>query len=305
MDSLVGFALKERFAKVKKLKSKLSEIKGLIDWETFDSLFPERETGPGRPPYSRVLMVKVLFLQSWYGLSDEETEYQINDRLSFQEFLEFPKTVPDFTTIWYFREEIKELQLEKKIWDELQRQISSRNLKVKKGVIQDATFVTADPGMTRSGLEGRGDEAKTSRSKDGTWAKKGKKSSFGFKLHTKVRRGSKIIEGLDVTPANIHDGDVDLATPDDIMYRDKGYTGKQTVAIGDGTMKRGKLTVKQQQRNNRICKKRKEGEHPFGTMKRSLKAGHTRLTTTARVFTQQLFVCFAYNLHRLRFLLSS
>lgn len=304
MDSLVGFALKERFKDVLRLKSSLFEIKGLIDWNAFQSLFPERKQGPGRPQYDRVLMIKVLFLQSWYGLSDEEVEYQITDRLSFQEFLDFPQNIPDFTTVWYFREELRELQLDDKIWDELQRQISSKNLTVKKGVIQDATFITAEPGKTRSGLEGRGSEAKTSRSKDGTWAVKGKKSYFGFKLHTKVRRGIKIIEKIAVTPANKHDNNVDLANPEDIMYRDKGYTGSTTCAIGDGTMKKGKLSIREQLRNKRISKQRKEGEHPFGTMKRALKAGTTKLTTTPRVYTQQLFVCFTYNILRLRFLLS-
>ena len=33
------------------------------------------------------MMFKVLVLQRYYNLSDEQTEYQINDRLSFQKFL--------------------------------------------------------------------------------------------------------------------------------------------------------------------------------------------------------------------------
>ena len=56
------------------------------------------------------------------------------------------------------------------------------NLKVKKGIIQDATFITADPGHAKKDKP-RGDEAKTRRSKDGTWAKKGSKSFFGYKLN--------------------------------------------------------------------------------------------------------------------------
>jgi len=35
---------------------------------------------------------------------------------------------------------------DKKIWQELQRQLDSKGLKVKKGVIQDATFITSNPG---------------------------------------------------------------------------------------------------------------------------------------------------------------
>ena len=69
-------------------------------------------------------------------------------------------------------------------------------------------------------------------------------------------------------------------------------------------MKRGNLTPHERLRNRRIAKKRCRGEHPYGTMHRSFKAGRTRLTTLARVFIQHVFVCMAYNVHRLRFLLN-
>jgi IS5 family transposase len=50
-------------------------------------------------------------------------------------------------------------------------------LKIKKGVIQDATFITADPGHVKADKP-RGYEAKTRTSKDGIWAKKNSKSYF-------------------------------------------------------------------------------------------------------------------------------
>ena len=37
----------------------------------------------GRPPYDEVLMFRTLVLQTLYTLSDDQTEYQIRDRLSF------------------------------------------------------------------------------------------------------------------------------------------------------------------------------------------------------------------------------
>ncbi len=153
-------------------------------------------------------------------------------------------------------------------------------------------------------MNGRGRQAKTSRSKDGSWTKKGKKSIFGFKAHTKMQRGSKIIEEVAVTTAKTHDGSIDLAKEDEINYRDKGYSGCNTKAKGNGTMKKGKLSIREKLRNKRIAKKRAEGEHPYGTMHRSFKAGRTKLTTIPRVFVQQVFVCMAYNIHRLRFLVN-
>lgn len=305
MNTLTDFALREKYEKVKKLRSRLEEMEKLFDWDKFVALFPERETTVGRPAYERKLMIKCFFLQSWYTLSDEELEYQLYNRLDFQQFLDFPRTIPDYSTIWRFREELTELNVIDKIWNEQKRQLAQYNIKVKEGKIQDATFIEADPGKKNSGINNRGREAKTSRSRDGSWTKKGNKSHFGFKSHTKMQRGSKIIEEVAVTTAKTHDGKIDLAEEDDVMYRDKGYTGCKTKARGDATMKRGKLSIREKLRNKRIAKKRSEGEHPFGTIQRSFKGGRTKLTTVPRVFVQQVFVCMAYNLHRLRFLVNS
>ncbi len=56
----------------------------------------------GRPPYDAVLMFKVLVLQTLYTLSDDQTEYQLRDRLSFMRFvgLALHDPVPDAKTIW-------------------------------------------------------------------------------------------------------------------------------------------------------------------------------------------------------------
>lgn len=305
MENLIDFALREKYAEVKKLNSKLETVKKILDWNAFLKCFPDSESNRGRPAFDKILMIRSLFLQSWYSISDQELEFQIKDRLSFQQFLEYPETVPDYTTFWRFREELCEGDTIDKIWSELQRQINQKNLKIEKGAIQDARFIQADPGKTNSGLENRGREARTARSKDGTWTKKDNKSYFGFKLHIKTRRGSKIIEEVGVTTASTHDNKIDLANDNDIIYRDKAYTGTETKAIGNASMIRGNLSVWEILRNKRISKKRCQGEHPFGTMHRSFHAGRTKLTTIPRVFVQQTFVCIAYNVHRLRFLLGT
>lgn len=303
MRNLIDFAMKNKYEQVKNLRPRLEKMKKIIDWKKFISLFPGKDSNLGRPAYEKILMTRILFLQSWYSISDEELEFQIYDRLSFQQFLDYPKSIPDYTTIWRFREELTEGDLIEKIWAELQRQIDEKKIKIKKGVVQDASFIVADPGKKNSGMNGRGREAKTSRSKDGSWTKKGKKSFFGFKSHIKVQRGSKIIKEVAVTTAKTFDGNVDLAKPNEVVYRDRCYTGSKTKAKGNGSMKRGKLTLKQQFRNKRISRKRCQGEHPFATIHRSFKGGWTKLTTIPRVFVQQVMVCAAYNTYRLEFLL--
>ena len=303
MNTLTNFALHSKFEKVKSLRSNLFDVSKLIDWENLAQLFPEKESMKGRPEYEKILMLKVIFLQSCYSISDEEMEYQCYNRLDFQQFLGFPEQIPDYSTIWRFREELTEGNILELIWSELQDQIKNKGIVIEKGVIQDARFITADPGKKNSGMNERGREARTSRSADGSWTKKGKKSYFGFKMHNKTSIGAKIITEMGISTAKTHDGKIDLANPNEINYRDRGYSGCPTKARGNATMKRGKLSVKDLLRNKRICKKRCRGEHPYGMMTRSFKAGHTRLTTIARVYVQQAFVCIAYNFHRLNFLL--
>ena len=165
-------------------------------------------------------MVKLLVLQSWYGPSDPELERQVADRLSFQRFLGFPETLPDYSTVWQFRERLAESGRDKLIGEERQRQLDERGLKVKKGVVQDATFITSDPGKHG---KPRGGEARTRRSRDGSWTKKGSKSYYGFKLHAKMDVDCGLIRDLEKTTASVHDSRVDLSRPGEVVYRDKGY----------------------------------------------------------------------------------
>lgn len=307
MENLIDYALQTKYNKVKKLRNNLEEFNKLVNWRKFLRFFPVRSSFVGRPEYEKILMIKILFLQGAYGLSDEELEYNCYNRLDFNQFLGFPKSIPDYSTIWRFREELTENKTSEEIWEELQRQIKTHGIIIEQGVIQDAKFVHADPGKKNSGMNDRGKAAKTSRSADGSWTQKGNKNIFGFKLHTKVDIGNKIITELAVTTAKVHDGNIDLAKPNEIIFRDKGYSGIKTKAMGDATMKKpargNQLTPEEFLRNKRISKIRCRGEHPYGTMTRSLKAGRTKLTTNVRVYVQQIFVCFAYNLHRLNFLL--
>ena len=60
-----------------------------IDWRMFrpdlERDFEKEAKGPGGcPRHDVVLMFKILVLQRYYNLSEEQAEYQINDRLSFQ-----------------------------------------------------------------------------------------------------------------------------------------------------------------------------------------------------------------------------
>ncbi|HLC62788.1 MAG TPA: IS5 family transposase [Candidatus Nanoarchaeia archaeon] len=306
--SLKQFGTSLSYKRVEKLGDRLEPISRLVDWEEFRKFFERVKNKVGRPPYDPVLMVKVLVLQSWYGISDEEIEYQVADRISFQKFLGFPNEIPDYSTIWRFREALAGDNIIDEIWDELHRQMEEKGIKTSKGVMQDAAFVVAAPGKTNSGMNDRGKGQPSARNEDGSWGKKGSKSYFGYKKHIKTCLKTGIIKTVGVTTASTADCNLDLANPDEVVYRDRGYSGK-TKAKGNATMKKAsknkKLSPKEWLRNKRIMRKKAPGERPFAVMHNVMNGGKTLLTELYRVFAQQVMCCFTYNLIQMRRLLST
>jgi len=228
MDSFDSYVIRKLYKETAQVGDKLAEAEKHIDWERFRPIIQPMYTNDtprgGQPNMDEVLMVKLLVLQAWYGLSDPELERQVNDRISFRHFLDYPKSAPDYSTVWQFRERLAESGRDKLVWDELQRQLDLKGLRVKKGVVQDASFITSDPGHARAD-EPRGDEAQTRRSRDGAWTRKGGKSFFGYKLCLKMGLNHGLIWCVETTPVNVHDGRVDLSRPGEVVYRDRGYPG--------------------------------------------------------------------------------
>jgi len=305
MDSFRSYMLRKAYENVKKNGDRLAEAEKQVDWEAFRPIIKPMYTNDtprgGRPNTDEVVMMKLLVLQSWYGLSDPELERQVDDRLSFQRFLGFPEKAPDYSTVWSFRERLAATGTDRLLWDELQRQLDEKGLKVRKGVVQDATFITSDPGHAPADKP-RGGEARTRRSRDGTWAKKGVKSFFGYKLHAKPDTDHGLIRDLETTTASVHDSQIDLSRPGEPVYRDKGYFGVKPRGY-DATMKRASrghpLSIWDRLRNARISRKRAPGERPFAVIKRVFGSGHVLVTTVGRVHVKMVFACLCFNLVQL------
>jgi len=318
--SFQHYVLKEQYERVRGLGDRLELMKEQIDWSPFIPLVrsvyrDSPETG-GRPHTDEVLVVRCMLLQSWYGLSDPELEYQINDRLSFRNFLGFPEEIPDFTTVWKARERLKNAGVDEKIWSELQRQLTRKGYVVKKGVIQDASFIEADVGKKRYYQEKKAkkkgekmeytEKQKQHIDHDGSYAVKSGQIHYGYKNHIKTDVDHYLIRDFEVTTASTHDGDVDLVKKEDVAaYRDRGYFGKTLNAksVVDKTMKRGtrarNLNAREKKYNKKISRIRSPGERPFSVIKRVFNGTRTLVKTLTRVRIKEMFKCFAYNLYQL------
>jgi len=311
------FVLREQYKKMKGLGDRLQHMKESIDWKPFipivKSVFHDGEIQGGRPHTDEILVVRMMTLQSWYGMSDEDLEYQIHDRLSFRNYLGFPEVIPDFTTIWKIRERLVTSGKDKLIWDELQRQLDAKGYRIEKGVIQDATFIEADLGKKRYAEEKKA--KKEGRivtytpkqishiDQDATFGIKSKQIHFGYKDHIKTDVDHHLVRKIEVTPANVHDNNIDLVTEGDIAaYRDRGYSGKDLNALGvnDMTMIRkdkDKDWVKSL--NKAFSKIRAPGERPFSVVKRIFNGARIYVKNIQRVFAKEMFKFFAYNLYHL------
>lgn len=324
MQKTIGnYFLNKIYNEKLKGRDKLKIVNKLIDWDKFipiiKSIFRDNKKTGGRPHTDERVIVKALVLQGWYGLTDEELEYQINDRISFRNFVSTDNP-PDFTTIWKIREKLKEENMIKKIWDELQKQLVEKGVKTKTGVIQDASFIETDLGRKRHHKEKKAekegikikytDKQKSHINKDASFSVKNGQVHYGYKLHAKADADSQIILDFNVTTAAVHDSKIDLVKEGDIKaYRDKGYAGKKLKAkkVDDNTMKKAyknkPLTEEDKKWNKNISKVRAKGERPFSVINKVFNGGRVLVKTLPRVKVIELFKCFAFNLYNLPYAL--
>jgi IS5 family transposase len=290
----------DRLRRLSELGDSLEKLNNCIAWEDFRktltvALKKEAQGPGGRPPYDYVMMFKILILQKIYNISDDQTEYQINDRLSFQRFIgiQLYNTVPDSKTIWHFREGLKEAGILDKVFNEFTKKLEVKGIITHSGSIVDASFVEV-PRQRNTKKEN--DEIKTGKipsewqtkenrhklaqkDTDARWMTKNKECHYGYKDHIKIDKKSKIITKYRVTSAEVHDSQefknlVD-AKKDRILYGDSAYTGKEVQKhIPKNTMNRihekgyrNKPLTKTQKRNNTAKSRiRARVEHVFGAL---------------------------------------
>ena len=160
MDQIGMFDGENRLEKLSKLGDTLEKLDRAIDWEMFRPLlnhaFKQVPKGAGdRPPYDYVMMFKILVLQRIYSLSDDQTEFMINDRISFMRFLGLwmSDSVPDAKTIWLFRDTLTRRNVIRELFTQFERKLEKADLIARTGKIIPATFVDAPQPLPDEGSE--------------------------------------------------------------------------------------------------------------------------------------------------------
>jgi IS5 family transposase len=233
------FDLSDRLAALSAFGDPLERLSQVVNFEIFR---PSLESGfnfsdgsqGGRPPYDGVLIFKVLVLQSLYNLSDDQTEYQIKDRLSFMRFLDLDlcENVPDAKTIWLYRERLKKKGLMDCLFSLFDQTLRERGYLAMGGQIVDASIIQSprqrmtkeEKTQVKAGEipeDWKAHPAKLAqKDREARWVVKYSKAKgegkavdlaipfFGYKNHVSMDRRYGFIRKYQTTDASLYDGHV-------------------------------------------------------------------------------------------------
>lgn len=290
---------------------RLEAIEQKLDWAALERLLQPIYAAPtGRASFPVLSLFKAVLLGAWHGLGDPELEAALSDRLSFRRFagLALDEAVPDHSTLWRFRDQLRRLELDKAVFAEVNRQLELHGVVVKAGTLVDATLVpaaAAEPPKQKGGGRSKADP-------DAAWAKRAKGGAhFGYKLHAGVDAGSGIVRRARLTPANVNEitvGPEMVAGDEGSVWADKAYVGptmaRAIAAAGAKNrvqrrrQKNRRLRPSETRRNVLIGRVRGRIEGVFGALKRSYGLARLRYMSLARNATGVLLTLTGWNLAR-------
>jgi IS5 family transposase len=202
----------------------LAEMEQVVPWarlaERLRPLYPKGERG--RPPIALDRMLRIYFVQQWYGLADEAVEDALYDSQALRGFagIELNRDpIPDATTVLHFRHWLERHDLAKGLFDEVGAMLEERGLLMRQGTIVDATIIAASPSTKNK---------QKSRDPEMCQTKKGNQWHFGMKAHIGVDVASGLVHTVVGTAAN--EADITRAAEllhgqEEAVFGDAGYNG--------------------------------------------------------------------------------
>lgn len=271
MRGQAGFwEIDERYSRLSAAGDPLEKLDAVVPWEVFRKPLAKalkRSDGAkgGRPPYDAVMMFKIMVLQALYSLSDDQAEFQVQDRLSFMRFLGLGlgDRVPDAKTIWLFREHLSEARAVENLFERFDKHLTRAGYLAMGGQIVDATIVAAPKQRNSDGEKAYikagkiPDEWKDKparlrqKDRDARWTVKFSKArpdaegnikhrdiavpAFGYKNHAAIDRRHGFIRGWNVTSASAWDGAqlrnvLDRGNTGSTVWADTAYRSKTNEA---------------------------------------------------------------------------
>ncbi len=202
----------------------LDEMNRVMPWTALVALVtPHAPAGRrGRPPFPVETMLRIHFMQQWFGLSDPAMDEALFDVPLYREFAGRDNgnvRLPDESTILCFRHLLETHKLAGPMLATVNDVLRDKGLMLRIGTVVDATLVSA-PSSTKN------DSGKLDPEMHQT--KKGNQWYFGMKAHIGVDAQSGLVHTVKGTAANINDviEANGLLHGDEVnVFADAGYQG--------------------------------------------------------------------------------
>jgi IS5 family transposase len=204
----------------------LDEMNLVVPWAELVALIapfaPSTGDKGGRPPFAVETMLRIHFLQQWFGLSDPAMEEALHDVAVYCDFAHLDPgatRLPDETTILRFRHLLEENNLSHQLLATINATLAKKGLMLKAGTAVDATLIAA-PSSTKNSTGERDPEMHQT--------KKGNQWHFGMKAHIGVDAESGLVHTVIGTAANVNDvtqGHALLHGEEAVVFADAGYQG--------------------------------------------------------------------------------
>lgn len=260
----------------------LGQLDAVIPWETLADpirpLYDNTSAKGGRPNVPVVMMLRITFMQRWFGLSDELMEEAIDDRMSFRRFLglSIEDAGVDHSTIAVFRKRLHDAGLISELFEQVNTHLLKQGLILREGTVVDATIIEAPRGRVTKDGDGN------SKDKTATHTKKHGRVYHGYKAHIATDTNGMIRDYIYDT-AKVHDSKhIDQLIEDEstAAYADSAYMDQQRKQrleqknVHCGIIERrvrgqDELRAEQKEHNQRCAKVRAIVEMPFAWFKRA------------------------------------
>jgi IS5 family transposase len=201
----------------------LDEMNRVVPWADLVALVAPfaPEGKKGRPPFAVETMLRIHFMQQWFGLSDPAMEEALHDVPMYREFasLGWSTRLPDESTILRFRHLLEQHKLAVQMLAVINDMLATKGLMLRAGTVVDATLISA-PSSTKN-ASGKRDPAMHQTKKGNQW-------HFGMKAHIGADADSGLVHTVRGTAANVNDvveGNSLLHGDETDAFGDAGYQG--------------------------------------------------------------------------------
>ena len=235
----------------------------------------------GRPPIGIERMLRMYFIQQWYGLADVAVEDAIYDSQALRNFCGIDlavASVPDSTTLMDFRHLLEKNALPQAMLQEVNALLKERGLLMSQGTLIDATLIAA-PSSTKNKPHARDPEMHQ--------AKKGNQWHFGMKAHIGVDEQSGLVHTVVSTAANVSD----VSQTANLMHGEETCVGADAGYVG--AAKREEVQTKLQgyahELKWRIAKRRKPIKLMPACWQKNLALAYEKLKASIRAKVEHPF----------------